>query len=199
MFFLSALPLPCLSGCLCYYSVDHRVNTVNCSYNNMTTLPAKLLPRTELLIMKGNNLGNLDFIPENFPKINELDLNRSRITTISDEVLKVFLQRTDKLCLTSNKLKEVPSLLQVQKMHTVLCISDNPFECSCDMMWMRDWLLNATNIVEKEKIVCASGKWKGMLANNLLPFFNLIICIEFLTDHTLPPQSFHKSFWAVLL
>ncbi len=160
--FPSAFPMSCISGCSCYYSVDHEANTMDCSFNNMTTLPEKLLPGTELLVMTGNNLGNLDSVPENFPEIKQLDLNGSNIKTISDEAFNVILTKTDKLYLSNNKLGQVPYLLQEQKIETQLWLTDNLFDCDCDMMWMRDWLLNATNVVEKEKIICTSGKWKGV-------------------------------------
>ncbi len=157
----SAQPLPCLSGCLCYYSVDHQANTVNCSYNNMTTLPAKLLPRTELLIMTGNNLGNLDSVPENFPKINVLYLNKSSIKTISDGALKILLNKTENLYLSNNNLKEISSLLQAENVRTNLWLSENPYNCNCDMMWMRDWLLNATIVKDKGNVTCGGGEWQG--------------------------------------
>ncbi len=135
---------------------------MNCSFNNMTKLPDQVLPRTELLIMTGNNLEHLDSVPGNFPQMMELDLNDSNIKTIDDKVLEMLLMKTEKLYLSNNVFKAIPSLIQVEKTHTELWLLDNPFDCNCDMMWMRDWLLNTTNVVEKDKIVCASGKWKGV-------------------------------------
>ncbi len=134
---------------------------MNCSYNNMTKLPDQVLPRTELLIMTGNNLGNLHSIPDNIPEINELDLNRSNIKTISDKGLKTLLMKTKKLYLTNNKLQQFPRLAEKKKILTEFWLSENPFECNCDMMWMRDWLQNATNVMDKDQIKCREGRYQG--------------------------------------
>ncbi len=134
---------------------------MNCSFQNMTTLPAKLLPKTELLIMTGNNLGNLDSVPENFSQIKQLDLNGSNINTINDEALKILLTKSEKLYVCENILVTVPNVLQAEESHTKLWLSDNPYECNCDMMWMRDWLQNATNVMDKGNMMCGEGKWKG--------------------------------------
>ncbi len=177
----SALPLPCLSGCSCYYSVDHEANTMNCSFNNMTTLPAKLLPGTELLIMTGNNLGNLDSVPENFPVLKQLDLTRCNIWTTSSKVMKIFFSKIDNLNLSNNKMKQISRIIQTEEFHAKLWLSKNPYECNCDMMWMRDWLQNASNVVDKENITCASGKWEGNQRSNFIPVYHFL----------LPTNKFH--------
>ncbi len=135
---------------------------MNCSFNNMTTLPDHILPRTEQLIMTGNNLENLDSVAENFPNVKKLDFNRSNIKTISGEAMKLFLLKSSMLYLSNNKLKIIPSLVQAKEYNTKVWLSENPFDCNCDMMWMRDWVQNTTNVMGKEDIVCASGKWEGI-------------------------------------
>ncbi len=134
---------------------------MNCSFNNMTTLPDILLPRTKLLMMSGNHLGHLDSVPENFPEIKELYLNRSNIKKISDGVLKILLGKTKHLHLSNNNMRQISSLLQEENFHTRLWLSENPYDCNCDMMWMRDWLQNASNVMNKENITCSTGRWKG--------------------------------------
>ncbi len=161
LFLFAAYPLPCLNGCSCFYSIDDDANTVNCSYNNMTQMPNAILPDTEQLIMAGNNLQNMEYIHKNWTHLATIDLQRSNITQISSVALKTLLLIADKVVLSNNKLKEVPGVLQTN-LQTQIWLSNNPFLCNCDMMWMRDLLQNATNVMEKGKITCAGGKWNGM-------------------------------------
>ncbi len=159
-FVVAAHPLPCLGSCFCFYSIKDDANTVNCSYNNMTQLSQKLLSDTEQLEMIGNNFEVLNFINIDFASMKILDLQRCNIQQISDETLETLLSHVDVLKLSSNKLHQVPDILQKNK-NTKIWFGDNPFECNCNMMWMRDWLLNDTNVLDKEHIFCTGGPWKG--------------------------------------
>ena len=51
---------------------------------------------------------------------------------------------------------------------TKLRISNNSYECNCDMMWMRDWLVKATNILDREEVVCKKGKMIGNIREFLI-------------------------------
>ncbi len=133
---------------------------MNCSYNNMTQLPNVILPDTEQVIMAGNNLQNMEYIYNNWTHLTTIDLQRSNITQISSVALKTLLLLADKVVLSNNKLKEVPGVLQTN-LQTQIVLSNNPFLCNCDMMWMRDWLQNASNVMEKGNMTCDGGKWNG--------------------------------------
>ncbi len=155
--------MPCLEGCDCFYSADVEVNTVNCSNRNLTSFPQNIIPKTEQLVLTGNDIKMIDY-QNTLPKsVERIDLQRSHIQSISDKALQAFLSNVKSLKLSRNKLRKLPSLLQVTNSTTQLWLSDNPYDCNCDMMWMRDWLLNATNVLNKENMTCGSGKWKGEL------------------------------------
>ena len=126
----------------------------------MTQLPNAILPDTEQLIMAGNNLQNLDYIHNNWTHLATIDLQRSNVTQISSIALKTLLSLADKVLLSNNRLKEVPGVLQTN-LQTQIWLSNNPFLCTCDMMWMRDWLQNASNVMDKANITCAGGRWNG--------------------------------------
>ncbi len=139
---------------------------MNCSHNNMTQLPSKLPTLTEQLIMTDNNLESLKFAEKNLSEIKVFDLQRSNIKYISDEVYKTILLNAEFINLSDNKLTSVSSLLKGAKLRTKLSLSNNPFDCNCDMMWMRDWLQNASK--NKENITCSTGRWKGKFSNWLM-------------------------------
>ena len=42
-----------------------------------------------------------------------------------------------------------------------LWISDNPYECNCDMLWMKDWLMDNENVMDKKNVTCSGSKVKG--------------------------------------
>ncbi len=134
---------------------------MNCSNNNMTQLPDNLLPNTEQLIMVGNHLKTIDSVAKDLPHLISLDLEKCNISEISTQGFQALLLHSDNLKLPNNKLQHISSVIQTTTYNTSLWLSKNLFECNCDMMWMRDWLLNATNVMDKDNITCIGGKWNG--------------------------------------
>ncbi len=126
----------------------------------MTQIPDKLLPDTEQLIMGGNNMGKLDYISKDFQHLKLIDLQRNTISEIGPEAQKTLLSHADNLVLSHNSLWEVSSVIQ-SNVHTQIWLSNNPFLCTCDMMWMSEWLQNASNVMDKANITCARGRWNG--------------------------------------
>ncbi len=137
---------------------------MNCSHNNMTQLPLKFLPDTEQLVMDGNNLDNLWKIRADFRDMKIIDLKQSNIHQISVEAFKVLCSKAKMLKLSGNNIKQLPSFLRTTNNETQLWLSNNPYECNCDMMWMSDWLQNATNVMDRDSITCGTGKWNGKLS-----------------------------------
>ncbi len=158
---ISVVPVPCLDNCFCSFSEDDETNTLNCSHNNMTQLPSEVVPGTELLIMTGNDINKLESVDTSPVKIIKFDLQESNIHHIGDKAMKNLLSGTDSLKLSKNRIKQLPSFLSIAKYKTKLWLSDNPYECNCDMLWMKDWLLNASNVMDAENITCGSEHWKG--------------------------------------
>ncbi len=161
-FLLSASPLPCLDGCYCFYSLQYEANTVNCSHNNMTKFPNKVLPNTETFIMTGNYIKELECAdPNPYRQVKQFDFHGNKIHKINDKVYEEIFPSANSVKLSNNNLKHVSPLIQKVEMNAKLWLGNNPFECNCDMMWMRDWLQNATNVLDRENITCGPEKWKG--------------------------------------
>ncbi len=126
---------------------------MDCSDNNMTSLPPQVLPNTEQLVMIGNNLGNLTFINKAFTFMKTIDLRRSNVQKITSEALDAFSTKTN--------VHQLPNKQEASVIQTKLWLSNNPFICNCDMMWMKDWLQNATNVLDRENVTCGPGEWNG--------------------------------------
>ncbi len=172
-FALSVSPLKCFDECDCFFSIGDGTNTMDCSNKDLSELPQTIIPSTEKLIMKGNKLGMLETVDNQLSQIAIFQLDSSGITRISDYAMRRLLQKSDEIILSWNNLTVFPTSIQEMENKTKLWLGDNPYECNCDMMWMRDWLLNATNVMDKDRITCASGEWKGK-AMDSIKFFILL-------------------------
>ncbi len=166
IFFISGSPLPCLDGCSCFYSLQYEANTVNCSYNNMTKMPNTILQSTETLVMTGNNIKELQCAdPCPYREVKHFDFQGNKIDIVKDIFYEELFPSANSVKLSNNNLKHVSQLIQKVGKKVKLWLGNNPFECNCDMMWMRDWLQNATNVQDKNNITCRPGKWKGKQNN----------------------------------
>ncbi len=134
---------------------------MNCSYKNMTSLPNKVLPKTEQLVMVGNSLEKLENLNKKFLDIKRFDFQNCNITYISENAIRNLISCTDSVNLAKNKLNKLPKLFAQLTFQTKLWLGGNPYECNCDMMWMRDWLVNDTTVMDKDNVTCGPGKWKG--------------------------------------
>ena len=95
--------------------------------------------------------------------ITNIDMNACRIKSIGEDALNTLLTNNTKyLDIRNNQLKNLPSQITAASDMTQLWISGNPYECNCDMIWMRDWLVEATNVMDKENIKCVTGTLKGI-------------------------------------
>ena len=102
-------------------------------------------------------------------EVTRYNLANSNITIITDDVMNSMLKKSEYLWISNNKLTTLPRSITKADNKTELWISNNPYECNCDMMWMRDWLVRATNAFDKGNGTCGTGKMKGTFIANLLP------------------------------
>ena len=94
-------------------------------------------------------------------EISYLDMSTSNIRYINGDVISTIQENIKYLNIANNSMKYLPRAIAVSHNITELRISNNPYECNCDMMWMRDWLVQATNVKDKENATCSTGKMKG--------------------------------------
>ena len=119
-----------------------------------------MLQDTNWLLLSGNNLGLLTKAPDYLKNITItlLNIRSSHITHIDDTFIAENLKSLD---IRENKLKTLPRTIADMNNSSKLWISDNPYECNCDMIWMKDWLIDAKNVMDKKNVTCSSGKIKG--------------------------------------
>ena len=90
-----------------------------------------------------------------------MDMSSSSIEAISSDVMDALLENTLYLNISNNSLKVLPETITASANYTELWISGNPYDSSCDVMWMRDWLVEATHVMDKENVTCNTGVMKG--------------------------------------
>ena len=73
-----------------------------------------------------------------------------------------MLKNTRLIDLGNNSLKYLPKAINSDRNRSVFFfISGNPYECNCDMLWMRDWLLTDGTVFDTPYVKCGNGKMKG--------------------------------------
>ena len=157
----TVLPQPCLHNCTCYSSPWQRANIFDCQNQSFNTFPATVLENTDWLLLSGNNLGSLNKAPDYLKNITLLDLSSNNIKEIKEAAMKVIMQNVKILDVRKNKLKILPKLITKAIKTSKLWISDNPYECNCDMLWMKNWLVDTRNVIDKINVTCFGGKVKG--------------------------------------
>ena len=95
-------------------------------------------------------------------------MSSSNINEIDETVMEVIIHNVKILDIRKNKLKNLPKSITKGKKTNKLWISDNPYECNCDMLWMKDWLIDTENVVDKKHVKCFGSKGKGKMT-----FYNI--------------------------
>ena len=99
--------------------------------------------------------------------ITYLDLSNSTASGITERAMRTLLRNMKALNLANNVLEILPRAI-TKSNSTRLWISNNTYDCNCDMMWVRDWLVKATNVMDKKEVVCRKGKMIGNMNKMLM-------------------------------
>ena len=137
------------------------MNIFNCTSRNLTSLPETIQDKTQWLITSHNQFGHIQDVVDYLREIVYIDMSSSSIEYISSDVMDALLENTLYLNISNNSLKVLPETITASANYTELWISGNPYDCSCDVMWMRDWLVEATHVMDKENVTCNTGAMKG--------------------------------------
>ena len=146
----------------------------DCSNSGLTKIPSSLPDDLDWLLLSGNNISFLGGKASNhntLKHISKLIIQNNRITNISEKFLDIFTNNLQLSCLdlSSNNLKSLPQNIRNITSLETLNIWDNKFQCSCDSTWMRNWILNNSEIIKKYKEVkcqMKDGKWIPLVQMN---------------------------------
>ena len=108
-----------------------------------------------------NNITNLCGTQSYLKAIFGMWLRDSNIRVISDDILDTFQQgKIEMLDLQNNLLQRLP--LNIQNVATLskIWLSNNPFICDCNMLWMKDWMFNKSRemiVQDPYEVKCPDG------------------------------------------
>ena len=141
----------------------------DCTNKGLTRLPNEVQLGTDWVILTGNNLGQISMVTW-LSNVTHIDLSFSNVTAISNDVMSKLVKNNKKyLSIARNNLKYVPREIEGAGNGTELWIGGNPYECNCDMLWMRDWLVSTTAVRDRDDAVCNTGNMKGRCSMNNVP------------------------------
>ena len=109
--------------------------------------------------------------------ITRIDLHSSGIITICDEYFEFLAEhgKVDVLNLTNNSITTLGTVItKVSSLETAY-LGGNPIHCTCDILWLTDWLVNFTTpsgekvVRDYEKVTCYGGEWDGTSVYKLDP------------------------------
>ena len=133
----------------------------DCQQKGLKSLPKTVLQDTDWLLLSGNNLGSLNEVPDYISSITMFNFSSNNIREIDETVMEVIMHNVKSFDIRKNQLKTLPKSVTKSNITNKLWISDNPYECNCDMIWMKDWLTNTENVMDKKDVTCSGSTMKG--------------------------------------
>ena len=164
-------PVTCSSDCYCYYLHFERANVLNCSGSDVGQFKKLDIPYgTTWIIAGNNNIGHL--CPAfNLENIIYFDFHSSNITSICDDFFVFLLANNGRsvthLNFANNHLKYFSKGFKKLIPLETLYLSGNPVECTCDNVWLVEWMIKFTTpfgnkiIRDYENITCADERWNN--------------------------------------
>ena len=143
-------PASCGRECRCYANPHERALVAKCSHPDLTQIPKSLPKDTDWLILNGNNISSPEVKEiEHLQSLSRLDLKNNNIEIISENFVE-YLSKHDNLVdldISNNKLQTIAknfAKLNILK----LSLSGNRFKCSCNNMWMKNWLIESREMIQ---------------------------------------------------
>ncbi|XP_046554858.1 toll-like receptor 13 [Haliotis rubra] len=131
----------------------NRLNYLDLSGNNITPDKLEHLVRPLIKTLKYLNCNNcsLQIVPDVISELAGLEsmfLDHNHIKSISDNV---FINNVNllKMSLSNNSLSYVFIPISIRSRLTYVNIENNSFNCNCDLLWFKDWLIGARSLFRR--------------------------------------------------
>ena len=156
--FVVEYPKSCSQECRCYTDRQARTLVGDCSRSGLAQIPPSLPDDLDWLILFKNNITDFGKNFRELPflhHISTLDVRENVLMKISPDFIELFINSSKlaSLDISSNKLATLPMNIRNITSLNNLSLSGNNFICNCDNIWMKDWILNKSQIIHNYKIV----------------------------------------------
>ena len=161
-----------MTKCRCYSDFDENKMVADCSNSGLTGPPQKIPPSIEWLILSGNEINVLNENAIVLQDLTKLNLSDNMIPQLTSGFVNWLIDgsKLSVLDISNNKLTTLPKNIKNATSYLdELRISGNKFECLCDHIWIRDWLVNSSDIVtDFGDVQCymKSGEWISLIQMN---------------------------------
>ena len=159
----SVNPQPCGNHCKCHFIQDTG-NMFDCSSRKLDQLPTSTaIPcKTDFLDFSENTIGSMCGNHAYIKSMSGLNLSGNQIKYICEDVTAYILKSSSikLLDLSRNNLTKLPKKIVNARSLVDMRLSNNPFECDCDMLWLKDWMTNnsgRTVIRDYKEVKCRDG------------------------------------------
>ncbi len=149
-----------------------------CSGKPLVTIPSYLPEQTDNLLLNNGQVDRLCVNDTSLKGIKKIEIRDNQIQDICDEffeALKVVTSKSDEITveidLRNNNIKSLPEIIQsISSVNWYL--SGNPYHCTCDTLWMADWLTKNLTVIaspdfvrpivpDYSKVLCNNGEFSG--------------------------------------
>ena len=128
----------------------------DCSNSGLIKMPSMLPDDVDWLILSGNNITkNISLDMKYLRHISKLDISSNNMKNISNELIEIFIKSENLkyLDVSNNKLTSMPKNIQnLSSLHEIK-IYGNELICNCDNLWIKNWVLNNTDLITDCKTV----------------------------------------------
>ncbi|XP_033750884.1 slit homolog 2 protein-like [Pecten maximus] len=135
------ITVDCPENCLCQKQPENQILIVDCNRRGLSSLPQVLpsLPPnyTYALDFSYNSIRSMTKRPY-LDTIQTLDMEGNGLQEIESTAISET-QNLKFIDLKNNKLKSIPNTMQ-KIVFEMTDLSNNPFVCDCDMIWMAGWI-----------------------------------------------------------
>eukprot|EP00057_Strongylocentrotus_purpuratus_P016658 XP_011671132.1 PREDICTED: toll-like receptor 8 [Strongylocentrotus purpuratus] len=179
-------------------SSDH---SANCSYRGLTSVPRNLPHDLRSLNVSDNNISM--FLDQSFVNYKQLET----LDAIIEKQLFSGTSNLQYLSLHGNQISTIDPFTLIPPSLKVLTIAKNPFTCTCQLAWFREWLDEVNTTVDhRSEIRCSSTSFKSLRNQTIWSFhpkdycgvnIDLIVGVSFtvVTVLSLSVLVYQKRWW----
>ncbi|XP_060568642.1 protein toll-like [Ruditapes philippinarum] len=146
----------CPVGCLCEDRPAEDILNVDCSGLNLTSMPSSVprSPYNNIALQLDNNkishINDADYLKY----VSKLSMPNNFVTSLPDSVMNKIANNKDAFVdFRNNFLRAIPESTEKIKFQNALFTGNN-LECSCNMIWMVDWIRAAPSYIDKRALSC---------------------------------------------